>query len=750
MKTSVLLKNLLWVITGAIVLTWSACYGPYFESIEQPEEAELESSFAVDITVACYENLTEADRIVPNIGLQLPDSWDEIANTMNTDYRLIFGIRLPLGWTVEDNFPFTGADTGIFSYSEYLSMEMNHTYPPGANYYWWISENPEYLQTSSGTIYFSPVITTGDQPGICSPVYSLGYWEGSGYNLYVSSSTPGLIYVGLEAGDIDIYVSPLGNDNNSGLTPEDPVRTITSALLRTSLDTVPPHTIRLAEGVYSLSTTGEAFPVELIGGVEIIGQGAGITILDGEFTSRLFIKNYNVADYFRHLTLTGGNAGSTGGGAIYCPAGGYLELEGVHLDTNFAISGGAIYSMGTTVRIKDALITRNNANYGGFAWLENAELHMTDAELSYNTALRGGTIFLQKMNSLVLNRVSFLSNTASTGGAIYLSGDFSCRANETVMEGNSSTLSGGGIYAYSARGTIQNISFYGNQARYGGAIRIVNSNLGLMNMCLAGNISESHGSAINSMRSDITASHLTISDNQSINGESMLYFTGQSSTNLQPVNLTHCNIWGNAHEEIRLMSVEMTVDHCNIQNGEAAFTTLQNAVLNWQQGNIDTDPMFEGTGEHPYQLSAGSPCIDAGRPDTMGLNLPMWDLLGNYRLWDGDGDGDTIVDIGAYEFGSVGVGLPGQVVPSSQFAVRSFPNPFTVNTTIAFELEREAMVRIEVFNFQGAGLGEITNQRYPAGKHRVEWNASGLPAGMYMIRVQTANAVMTKKVIKRH
>ncbi|MBW6459544.1 MAG: DUF1565 domain-containing protein [Bacteroidales bacterium] len=555
-----------------------------------------------------------------------------------------------------------------------------------------------------------------------------------------------------EAGDIDIYVSPLGNDNNSGFTPEDPVKTITSALFRTSLDTIPPQTIRLAEGVYSPSATGETFPVELMRAMEIIGQGAGITVLDGEFTSRLFSINYAAENYFRHLTMTGGNAGSAynqAGGAIYCSAGGYLELEGIHLDTNRANQGGAIYASDATVRVKDATITRNYAQYGGFALLTKTELYLQDVVLSENEANGGGAIYFYGNNLLDMDHVSFLNNKAFSGGAIYLYGNFSSRARETILQGNSAT-SGGGIYASNAHGALQNIYFFGNHAKYGGAIRTVNSTLRLMNICMTGNISERHGSAINSMRSDIVASHLTISDNQSLYEESLLFFTGLSSSDLQPVSLTNCNIWGNAQEEIRLMAVEMTVDHCNIQNGEAAFSFHQNAVLNWEQGNMDTDPMFEGTGEHPYQLSAGSPCIDAGTPDTTGLNLPMWDLLGNYRLWDGDGDGDTIVDIGAYEFGSVGVKTPEFRVSGFGFRVVCYPNPFTVSTTIAFELEKETMVRIEVYNFQGAELGEITNQRFPAGKHRVEWNASGLPAGIYVIRVQTADAVVTKKVIKRH
>jgi hypothetical protein len=74
-------------------------------------------------------------------------------------------------------------------------------------------------------------------------------------------------------------------------------------------------------------------------------------------------------------------------------------------------------------------------------------------------------------------------------------------------------------------------------------------------------------------------------------------------------------------------------------------------------GNIDVDPLFVdpngadgiiGTEDDNLRLSAGSPCIDAG--DNSVVDANSTDLDGNSRILDGDGDGEAIVDMGAYEF----------------------------------------------------------------------------------------------------
>ena len=70
-------------------------------------------------------------------------------------------------------------------------------------------------------------------------------------------------------------------------------------------------------------------------------------------------------------------------------------------------------------------------------------------------------------------------------------------------------------------------------------------------------------------------------------------------------------------------------------------------------GNIFADPMFIDPLNGDYQLSYESPCIDSGviRPD-----LPDFDLRYHKRVVSATGDGPQIVDIGAYEYGSVYIG----------------------------------------------------------------------------------------------
>ena len=67
--------------------------------------------------------------------------------------------------------------------------------------------------------------------------------------------------------------------------------------------------------------------------------------------------------------------------------------------------------------------------------------------------------------------------------------------------------------------------------------------------------------------------------------------------------------------------------------------------MNGRNGNIRQDPLCGG---HPkledFRLQAGSPCIDAGTLDALGL--PELDFEGGPRV------SGAAVDIGAYEFGN--------------------------------------------------------------------------------------------------
>lgn len=74
-------------------------------------------------------------------------------------------------------------------------------------------------------------------------------------------------------------------------------------------------------------------------------------------------------------------------------------------------------------------------------------------------------------------------------------------------------------------------------------------------------------------------------------------------------------------------------------------------------GNIGTNPLFANGPNGDLRLGASSPCVDAGNnlsdfdPFALGFQpLPAADLDGKARIVDGNGDGDDVLDMGAYEF----------------------------------------------------------------------------------------------------
>jgi hypothetical protein len=201
-------------------------------------------------------------------------------------------------------------------------------------------------------------------------------------------------------------------------------------------------------------------------------------------------------------------------------------------------------------------------------------------------------------------------------------------------------------------------------------------------------------------------------------GNSSLYF--EDTTNTSNTSISYCDVYNNDGANFGgsvpaglgdLVGVNGCGDSCDVYM------------------NIFMDPMFVDTANGDFHLLAGSPCIDAGDP-----NSPL------------DPDG-TIADIGAFYFDQVGIDGGSSANPEFAGLIANYPNPFNSSTTIEYDLPKSCDVTIEIYDVLGRRAATLIRDIQQAGHHSVVWDAGGYTSGMYFYRIQAGDFTETKKML---
>ncbi len=86
-------------------------------------------------------------------------------------------------------------------------------------------------------------------------------------------------------------------------------------------------------------------------------------------------------------------------------------------------------------------------------------------------------------------------------------------------------------------------------------------------------------------------------------------------------------------------------------------------------------------------------------------------------------------------------------IPFEIFLHQNYPNPFNPSTKISYEIRSESFVVLGVYDLLGKEIYRIVNERKLPGQYEEEWNAEGLPGGIYFLRIQSENEALVKKMI---
>ena len=297
------------------------------------------------------------------------------------------------------------------------------------------------------------------------------------------------------------------------------------------------------------------------------------------------------------------------------------------------------------------------------------------------------------------------------GGAIKFTGDTNTEITNCKFIQNDCRYGGGAVSGYSVYGTkLTNCLFVDNYTMFssGGALNTLGAGnvLFLANCTFTGNSAVTgDGGAVSLAYTEAYVANTIVYDNPGMYSDD--FFLD----------------WGASAE----------IHYSNLAMPDGAIGG----------NNINANPQFVDAASYDFNLTEGSPCIDAGTD---------YIVLGGVTLVDLE-EGEycgAAPDMGAYEFCPVS-GVENRTL--SLFEVdQSYPNPFSIRTAISYRLAADVFVSAKVYNVRGHEIRTLLGTRQTAGPYSVFWdgmNNSGQRAsqGLYFLRLQAGDEVSSVRML---
>ena len=85
--------------------------------------------------------------------------------------------------------------------------------------------------------------------------------------------------------------------------------------------------------------------------------------------------------------------------------------------------------------------------------------------------------------------------------------------------------------------------------------------------------------------------------------------------------------------------------------------------------------------------------------------------------------------------------------PVSFNLISAYPNPFNPSTTIEYNLVQNSYVKITIYDIIGNLITTLVNKNMNSGLHKIKFDASNLPSGIYFSQIKTNSETKTIKLL---
>lgn len=221
------------------------------------------------------------------------------------------------------------------------------------------------------------------------------------------------------------------------------------------------------------------------------------------------------------------------------------------------------------------------------------------------------------------------------------------------------------------------------------------------------------------------------------------YF-GQSPCLRIYMHWVHDNVWS-----FEIFSVEcagcfcVTFDYQLAVNGVSfsAVSGDRQVELRWTTASESNNDHFEimRDGEQVTEMTAAN--LPGGAAYTWTDHLVENGTTYHYALSAVDANGvrQTLSELAA---------TPNAQAAVTEYALQqNYPNPFNAQTSITFDLKQSGAVTLKIYDMVGRSVATLIHGSLAAGRHIVSYDASRLPSGMYLYRLETIGFTAQRKML---
>lgn len=494
----------------------------------------------------------------------------------------------------------------------------------------------------------------------------------------------------LEQIDADLYVSPIGNDSNSGLSMNEPFKTIQYATKMIKSNPEQTNTVYLMPGTYSRLLNEQIFPISLQTNTRLLGLGetpeeviigdepdnVNIAMIATQTEAGNFTVRSNIHEYYSAVAIYGKKRDFEN--EQY-----YLHdviLENCSPDGVVLVAQLVKNATIENILIRDISVTDHH-DAGYVFGCYQAEVNLNNIEITNINSYIDDLVLVMNFgkSSVNANNLIFHNNYSNTGYLMQFTNyEGICHTDNQANFSN--------VLAY-RNSFADNISIMWLSNVY--------QPINLSNFTLAHNTSSNYALGVRgevTIRNSIFYNHnnpreITLGNNPDISGPTIL-----------------------------------DIDYSLIQGGIGGIgnaTTGDNSLI-YGDNNLDTDPLFLGDLDNTLELedprrvrlTENSPCIDSGTTEDLETDVSEFDISGNPRIW---GDG---IDMGAYEYNpSVSNYQDELSEPANDIIVNQYPNPVNLSQAkcayfdFLLPSKRKGKVKLAIYNLKGQKVRDLEVNR---------------------------------------